>query len=173
MSEEIIIIPLPDTRITKQIGNEVLYPIMYESLLANPFLTTSLRKGIIDKWQEILPSVSRHNLHIYLSRMETAYWENYQIINREGLRNKIIQEGEYMKELLINNTSEPATKNLRVINEINKTSASVGQLSELAPSIEIKINTSTDENSLTIKMNQPQDTIDADKQAVDGKEVAN
>lgn len=154
-----------DQRISKQETDELLYPIFFEAVNSNPFLTSDIRKDIITQWQALKPNVAVKALKMQLLRLEKAHWENLELINREGLRNKILLENEALKEIVIN-SSVSADKKANSIVLINKLSANVGQLENLAPTVEIRINTSVNEDDLSIRMNKNQ-TIEGE---IDEKE---
>lgn len=154
------IIRYEESRVSKDVTDKYLYPIFHSKLISYPFLTSVIRRQIIDQWQEIYPNVPEINLRVLLSTLEKKFYENVDVMDRNGLRNRIIEQQTYVNSMLIV-SNEPDSKKARGISESNKVIASVGQLSNLAPSVEIKINTNINEDQLAVKMN----TIQVDDNA--------
>jgi hypothetical protein len=142
-----------ENRISMEERDMLLYPIYFDAVQSSPFLTSDQRASIINKWKELKPEVNTNALRVQLQRMEKAHWENLELVNREGLRSKILSENEALKEMVIK-SPVPADRKANSIVLINKLSANVGQLESLAPTVEIKINTNVNEDDLSIKMNQ-------------------
>lgn len=147
--------------LTLELIDKHLFPIYLEAIQENSFLSTTTRNQIISRWEEIFPNVTKKELKIRLALMENNFWESQEVIKREGLKNKILGENEQMKLDLYYDQSVSIDKRYRVINEINKTTAMISQLTELPPSIEIKIETSAPQD-LTMRMNSDfvKDVID-------------
>lgn len=150
------LIVFQDLRISKDVTDNHLYPVFYDNLAMKPFLTSDLRQEIINKWRMILPNVPIINLRMQLSRMERSYFENLEVIDRNGLRNRILEQQASINEMAIqsNQSGElPLDKMARVITESNKLSANVAGLSDMPPQIEVVINTNAP-NDLAIRMNR-------------------
>lgn len=146
------LITLPDTRLTPVIADEYLYPVFYDSVSSSPFLTSDIRNGIITKWQSMLPNIRPINLKVCLSKMERSYFENLEVIDRAGLRNRILEQQSALNEMAIV-SDMPVDKKIRAITESNKLSANVAGLSEMPPQIEIVINTNAP-SDLAMRMNK-------------------
>lgn len=142
-------------KLTKQIEDDMLYPIFFETL-ETPFVTSDIRQKMIIKFQEVCPNVPAIQLKTSLARMERRHFENLEVMDRNGLRNKIIQQQGVLNEMAINhlNSGEiQLDKVARVITESNKLTANVAGLSELPPSVEIVIQTNAP-SDLALRMNK-------------------
>jgi hypothetical protein len=161
------LIPFSDKRLTTEAIDTLLYPIFYDMVSHSPFMNSNKRKEITDKWNEVAPNVTLINLRLTLSKMEKAYFENMEVIDRNGLRNRILeQQNNINEQVMLSNL--PIDKKARAIVESNKLQATVAGLSDLAPSVEIVINTNAP-TDLTARMNRS--ILEQDVQETPAKEA--
>jgi len=151
MSQDVPIV-YTENKLSTEFINDELYPLFHASVETIPFLTTDTRREIIRTWSEMCPNIREINLRQCLNRMERSYYENMEIMDREGIRNRILEQQQYMNGMIM--TSKISDdKKARAIVESNKLVASVAQLSDMAPQIEIKIETNAP-SDLSIRMNR-------------------
>jgi hypothetical protein len=141
-----------ETRLNMTITDEHLYPIFHEVISQSNFLTSDLRRDIITKWAAICPNVPLINLKMHLSRVERSFFENLDTIDRNGLRSRILAQQSELNEKVMDSALS-IDKKARAIVESNKLMANVAGLSDMAPQVEIQINTNAPID-LTARMNR-------------------